>query len=208
MNSLTEYTCTKDWNKAHKMVKGPKQALWYNVGACMWQPGRRVGWARTRQEEPTARQCARRPYLIFGGTKTTNQCMKCPHRAQHGPGNHFLVSTCTKTPLFEVGCIEMHNTTIWVESHLEWVYHRPYPGEQGVLDCQCDHISPMCWLRIRVCENKIVCVLCLCGVDTPPCMYTHLVERSVFCFFAHCGCCVVKIGIEAVSCFSLCRHNA
>ena len=58
---VRKYTCTKDWNKAHKMVKGPKKELWYNVGACMWQPGRRVRCARTRQEEPTARQCARRP---------------------------------------------------------------------------------------------------------------------------------------------------
>ena len=35
---------------------------------------------------------------------------------------------CTKTPLFEVGCTEMHNTTIWIESDLEWVYRRTHPG--------------------------------------------------------------------------------
>jgi len=35
-------------------------------------------------------------------------------------------------------------------------------------------------MRIRFCENKVVCVLCLCGVDTPLCVHTHLVEA--FCF--------------------------
>jgi len=38
------------------------------------------------------------------------------------PGNHFVISKCTKTPLFEAGWTEMHSTTNWVESDIQWVY--------------------------------------------------------------------------------------
>jgi len=43
-------------------------------------------------------------------------------------------------------------------------------------------------MRIHSCGNKVICVFCLCGVDTPPCVYTHLVEAFSFIYL-----CIVDV---------------
>jgi len=72
--------------------------------------------------------------------------------------NCGVVHFCAPYLEKEVGCTEMHNTTISVENDLEWVYHRPYM----VCTCACTFVVVWVWVGVGVCG--CVCMgVCGCG---------------------------------------------